>query len=142
LLKLTYYFLSVGRLLRNITDSAPRANTESFAVKEALAAGDMAPEKSLNQLLETNLRQLRDRTGIIVDGYPRNLQQVKYFENKVIYMMAKSQFKSNFNLLPLLYCLVQTTTAYYPAGLLKTSVGPRTYRRYGFLLSPSLGTLS
>ncbi|EDX04314.1 GD22371 [Drosophila simulans] len=74
--------ISVGRLLRNITDSAPRANTESFAVKEALAAGDMAPEKSLNQLLETNLRQLRDRTGIIVDGYPRNLQQVKYFENK------------------------------------------------------------
>ncbi|XP_002036291.2 adenylate kinase isoenzyme 5 isoform X3 [Drosophila sechellia] len=74
--------ISVGRLLRNITDSAPRANTESFAVKEALAAGDNAPEKSLNQLLETNLRQLRDRTGIIVDGYPRNLQQVKYFENK------------------------------------------------------------
>ncbi|KPU74219.1 uncharacterized protein Dana_GF22148, isoform C [Drosophila ananassae] len=74
--------ISVGRLLRNITDSAPRANTESFAVKEALAAGDMAPEKSLNQLLETNLRQLQDRTGIIIDGYPRNLQQVKYFENK------------------------------------------------------------
>nr|XP_043068619.1 adenylate kinase isoenzyme 5 isoform X2 [Drosophila bipectinata] len=74
--------ISVGRLLRNITDSAPRANTESYAVKEALAAGDMAPEKSLNQLLETNLRQLRDRTGIIIDGYPRNLQQVKYFENK------------------------------------------------------------
>ncbi|XP_070139327.1 uncharacterized protein [Drosophila kikkawai] len=74
--------ISVGRLLRNITDSAPRANTESYAVKEALAAGDMAPEKSLNQLLETNLRLLRDRTGIIIDGYPRNLQQVKYFENK------------------------------------------------------------
>ncbi|XP_050741036.1 adenylate kinase isoenzyme 5 isoform X3 [Drosophila biarmipes] len=74
--------ISVGRLLRNITDSAPRANTESFAVKEALAAGDMAPEKSLNQLLDTNLLQLRDRTGIIIDGYPRNLQQVKYFENK------------------------------------------------------------
>ncbi|KAH8293276.1 hypothetical protein KR018_006724, partial [Drosophila ironensis] len=74
--------ISVGRLLRNITDSAPRANTESYAVKEALAAGDMAPEKSLNQLLESNLKQLRDRTGIIIDGYPRNLQQVKYFENK------------------------------------------------------------
>ncbi|EDW76200.2 uncharacterized protein Dwil_GK14788, isoform B [Drosophila willistoni] len=74
--------ISVGRLLRNITDSAPRANTESYAVKEALAAGEMAPEKSLNQLLESNLRQLKDRSGIIIDGYPRNLQQVKYFENK------------------------------------------------------------
>ncbi|XP_030244381.1 adenylate kinase isoenzyme 5 isoform X2 [Drosophila navojoa] len=74
--------ISVGRLLRNITDSAPRANTESYAVKEALAAGEMAPEKSLNQLLDNNIRQLRDKTGIIIDGYPRNLQQVKYFENK------------------------------------------------------------
>ncbi|XP_032597738.1 adenylate kinase isoenzyme 5 [Drosophila grimshawi] len=74
--------ISVGRLLRNITDMAPRANTESYAVKEALAAGEMAPEKSLNQLLDSNIRQLRDKTGIIIDGYPRNLQQVKYFENK------------------------------------------------------------
>lgn len=81
--KIFKIIFSVGRLLRNITDSAPRANTETFAVKEALAAGDMAPEKSLNQLLEINLRQLQDRTGIIIDGYPRNLQQVKYFENKV-----------------------------------------------------------
>ncbi|KAH8273943.1 hypothetical protein KR044_004410, partial [Drosophila immigrans] len=74
--------ISVGRLLRNITDTAPRANTESYAVKEALAAGEMAPEKSLNQLLDNNIRQLRGKTGIIIDGYPRNLQQVKYFENK------------------------------------------------------------
>ncbi|XP_062142666.1 adenylate kinase isoenzyme 5 isoform X1 [Drosophila sulfurigaster albostrigata] len=74
--------ISVGRLLRNITDTAPRANTESYAVKEALAAGEMAPEKTLNQLLDNNIRQLRGKTGIIIDGYPRNLQQVKYFENK------------------------------------------------------------
>ncbi|XP_030561306.1 adenylate kinase isoenzyme 5 isoform X1 [Drosophila novamexicana] len=74
--------ISVGRLLRNITDTAPRANTESYAVKEALAAGEMAPEKSLNQLLDNNIRQLQDKSGIIIDGYPRNLQQVKYFENK------------------------------------------------------------
>ncbi|XP_034474847.1 adenylate kinase isoenzyme 5 isoform X1 [Drosophila innubila] len=74
--------ISVGRILRNITDTAPRANTESYAVKEALAAGEMAPEKSLNQLLDSNIRQLRGKAGIIIDGYPRNLQQVKYFENK------------------------------------------------------------
>lgn len=76
-------YLSVGRLLRNITDTAPRANTDSYSVKEALAAGEMAPEKSLNQMLDNNIRQLQEKTGIIIDGYPRNLQQVKYFENKV-----------------------------------------------------------
>ncbi|XP_075151394.1 uncharacterized protein LOC142225493 isoform X2 [Haematobia irritans] len=73
---------SVGRLLRSITDAAPRANTESYAVKEALAAGEMAPEKAINNILETNLRQHSDKIGVIVDGYPRNLQQVKYFEEK------------------------------------------------------------
>uniref|UniRef100_A0A1I8Q1Y0 Adenylate kinase isoenzyme 5 n=1 Tax=Stomoxys calcitrans TaxID=35570 RepID=A0A1I8Q1Y0_STOCA len=73
---------SVGRLLRSITDAAPRANTESYAVKEALAAGEMAPEKAINTILETNLRQNSDKLGIILDGYPRNMQQVKYFEEK------------------------------------------------------------
>ncbi|XP_061390134.1 adenylate kinase isoenzyme 5 [Musca vetustissima] len=73
---------SVGRLLRSITDAAPRANTESYAVKEALAAGEMAPEKAINSILETNLRQMSDKQGIIIDGFPRNMQQVKYFEDK------------------------------------------------------------
>ncbi|KAM7352482.1 uncharacterized protein ACRADG_004978 isoform 2-T2 [Cochliomyia hominivorax] len=73
---------SVGRLLRSITDSAPRANTESYAVKEALAAGEMAPEKAINLILETNLKQFADKTGFIIDGFPRNMQQVKYFEDK------------------------------------------------------------
>lgn len=76
-------FFSVGRLLRSIIDSAPRANTESYAVKEALAAGEMAPEKAVNLILESNLKQLSDKTGIIIDGFPRNMQQVKYFEDKV-----------------------------------------------------------
>ncbi|XP_019891646.1 adenylate kinase isoenzyme 5 isoform X2 [Musca domestica] len=73
---------SVGRLLRSITDAAPRANTESYAVKEALAAGEMAPEKAINTILETNLRQMSDKQGVIIDGFPRNMQQVKYFEDK------------------------------------------------------------
>ncbi|KAI8119297.1 Adenylate kinase isoenzyme 5 [Lucilia cuprina] len=77
-----FVLYSVGRLLRSITDSAPRANTESYAVKEALAAGEMAPEKAVNIILETNLKQFADKNGIIIDGFPRNMQQVKYFEDK------------------------------------------------------------
>ncbi|XP_067621768.1 uncharacterized protein [Eurosta solidaginis] len=74
--------ISMGRLLRAITDSAPRANTESYTVKEALSAGEMVPEKAINNILEANIRQMLDRNGIIIDGYPRNLDQVKHFENK------------------------------------------------------------
>ncbi|XP_055906163.1 adenylate kinase isoenzyme 5 isoform X2 [Eupeodes corollae] len=74
--------ISIGRILRTITDSAPRANTESYAIKEALTAGEMVPEKNLNALLDVNIRQMSDKKGLIIDGYPRNLQQVSYFENK------------------------------------------------------------
>lgn len=83
----------MGRLLRSITDAAPRANTESYAVKEALAAGEMAPEKAINTILETNLRQMSDKQGVIIDGFPRNMQQVKYFEDKVrLNFLKKSTF--------------------------------------------------
>nr|XP_036232424.1 adenylate kinase isoenzyme 5 isoform X2 [Bactrocera oleae] len=74
--------ISMGRLLRAITDSSPRANTESYTVKEALSAGEMVPEKAINNILDANIRQLMDRKGILIDGFPRNLQQVKHFENK------------------------------------------------------------
>ncbi|XP_017469415.1 PREDICTED: adenylate kinase isoenzyme 5 [Rhagoletis zephyria] len=74
--------ISMGRLLRTITDSAPRANTENYTVKEALSAGEMVPEKAISNILEANIRQMLDRKGILIDGYPRNLQQVKHFENK------------------------------------------------------------
>ncbi|XP_020716407.1 adenylate kinase isoenzyme 5 [Ceratitis capitata] len=74
--------ISMGRLLRAITDSAPRANTENYTVKEALSAGEMVPEKAINNILDANIRQMMDRKGILIDGFPRNLQQVKYFENK------------------------------------------------------------
>lgn len=83
MMEICYTLLSVGRLLRSILDSAPRANTESYAVKESLAAGEMAPEKAINLILESNLKQFSDKTGIIIDGFPRNMQQVKYFEDKV-----------------------------------------------------------
>lgn len=74
---------SIGRLLRNISDSTHRANTENYSIKEALSAGEMVPEKSIESLLETNLNQNRDKKGIIIDGYPRNLHQVRKFEKKV-----------------------------------------------------------
>lgn len=73
----------MGRLLRSITETAPRANTENYAVKEALAAGEMVPEKNINIILESNMNHFADKTGIIIDGYPRNIEQVKYFENRV-----------------------------------------------------------
>ncbi|XP_065080427.1 uncharacterized protein LOC135703233 isoform X2 [Ochlerotatus camptorhynchus] len=73
---------SVGRLLRAIAESDPRVGTDNYAVKEAITAGEMVPKKSLEQLIASQLAQLSDKRGVIVDGYPRDMQQVREFEQK------------------------------------------------------------
>ncbi|CAO1363590.1 unnamed protein product [Diamesa tonsa] len=73
---------SVGRSLRALADSAPKPHTENFKVKEAITAGELVSKDTLEKLIETNLIQLMDRRGIIIDGYPRHMDQVQEFEDK------------------------------------------------------------
>lgn len=40
-------------------------------------------KSSLEKLIDNNLSQLMDKKGIIIDGYPRDMNQVKEFEEKV-----------------------------------------------------------
>lgn len=48
---------------------------------------------TLEKLIETNLMQLMDRRGIIIDGYPRHMDQVQEFEDKVILLLIKEIVK-------------------------------------------------
>uniref|UniRef100_A0A182QP30 Adenylate kinase isoenzyme 5 n=1 Tax=Anopheles farauti TaxID=69004 RepID=A0A182QP30_9DIPT len=73
---------SVGRSLRAVAESGPRVGSENYAVKEAITAGEMVPKKSLDALIQSQLTQLSDRRGIIIDGYPRDMEQVADFEQK------------------------------------------------------------
>lgn len=75
---------SIGRLVRAISDSNPKVNTENFAIKEAITAGEMVQKKTIDKLIENQLRQLSDKAGILIDGYPRDMKQVKDFQDKVI----------------------------------------------------------
>lgn len=74
---------SIGRLLRAIAESDPKPSTEEFDVKEALTSGEMIKNRTLEKLLENQLKQLNDKVGVIIDGYPRYLDQAKYFETRV-----------------------------------------------------------
>lgn len=76
-------YYSVGRIVRTIAESDPKANTENHAIKEAIAAGEMIAKRSLDRLIEEQLVQLADRRGVIIDGLPRDVQQVRDFEEKV-----------------------------------------------------------
>ncbi|XP_052867793.1 adenylate kinase isoenzyme 5 [Anopheles cruzii] len=73
---------SVGRSLRAVAESGPRVGSDNYAIKEAITAGEMVPKKSLNALIESQLGQMADRRGIIIDGYPRDMDQVSEFERK------------------------------------------------------------
>lgn len=43
----------------------------------------MIKNRTLEKLLENQLKQLNDKVGVIIDGYPRYLDQAKYFETRV-----------------------------------------------------------
>lgn len=77
------FYFSVGRLLRALAESDPKPNTENYSVKEAISEGDMVAKNTIEKLFENQILQLRDKKGIIIDGYPRDIEQIRDFEKKV-----------------------------------------------------------
>lgn len=69
--------VSIGGLLRTMASS----NT---IVNDAIVSGEMVPQDIVMQIVEQQIILNRDTDGIIIDGYPRDLNQVQEFENKVI----------------------------------------------------------
>lgn len=43
----------------------------------------MVNKESIEKLLSSNIVQLQNKKGIIIDGYPRDINQVQDFEEKV-----------------------------------------------------------
>lgn len=74
---------SIGRIVRAIAESDPKANTENHKIKNAIAAGEMITKQSIQKILQTHLVNLSEKKGIIIDGYPRDIKQVTEFEEKV-----------------------------------------------------------
>ncbi|CAL7948457.1 unnamed protein product [Xylocopa violacea] len=67
--------VSIGALLRTMASS----NT---IVNEAVVSGEMVPQDIVMQVVEQQIILNRDTDGVIIDGYPRDLNQVLEFENK------------------------------------------------------------
>lgn len=68
--------VSIGGLLRGMAST----NT---TISEAIVAGEMVSQDIVMPLVEQQVLLNRDTDGIIIDGYPRDLNQVQEFENKV-----------------------------------------------------------
>ena len=61
--------ISSGELLRATTDPHIRAELE---------AGELVETRSVEKLVETALRAVRDEQGIVLDGFPRELREAAW----------------------------------------------------------------
>lgn len=66
--------------------------TENFAIKEAIAAGEMVSREILEKLIHSNILQLMNKKGIIIDGYPREMNQILDFQDKVSERRSYNEF--------------------------------------------------
>jgi adenylate kinase family enzyme len=57
--------------------------TENHVIKEAITAGEMVSKESLDKMIHSNLLQLNNKKGIIIDGFPRDMNQILNFQEKV-----------------------------------------------------------
>lgn len=69
--------------MRSLAESEPKPLTENFAIKEAITAGEMVVKESLDKIIHTNIMQLANKKGIIIDGFPRDMSQIRDFYEKV-----------------------------------------------------------
>ena len=74
---------SIGRNLRTLAESEPKPMTENYAIKEAILAGEMAAKASLDKMIHSNVLQLMNKRGIIIDGFPRDMNQIQDFQENV-----------------------------------------------------------
>lgn len=57
--------------------------SSNMTVNDAIVSGEMVPHDIVMQLVEQQILLNRDTDGIVMDGYPRDLNQVQEFESKV-----------------------------------------------------------
>ncbi|XP_018373791.1 PREDICTED: adenylate kinase isoenzyme 5 [Trachymyrmex cornetzi] len=67
--------ISIGELFRTMASS-------NMIVNDAIVSGEMVPHGIVMQLLEQQILLNRDSDGIVMDGYPRDLNQVQEFQTK------------------------------------------------------------
>lgn len=130
--------------MRTIAESDPKANTDNHALKEAISKGEMISKKSIDKLIEQQLQLLSNKKGILIDGYPRDMAQVKDFEDKVSEKTLACDIDHPFSFICVLHhgkILVPSKATHRSVRLFETSARPRTNGRYNFLVSSAIGTV-
>ncbi len=81
--KYKYNHISTGQIFRDLNDN----DEFSKHIKEIIAKGNLVDDETTTKLLKLHLDKT-DKKNILLDGFPRNINQVKlldtFFENYII----------------------------------------------------------
>src|ERR1043166_7044644 len=72
--------LSTGEILRA---EAKRNTPAGFMLRQTLASGALVNDETVCELVGAKLRRERNGNGLILDGFPRNVQQAEFLARLV-----------------------------------------------------------
>jgi len=78
--KLSIPHISTGDVLRMMTNED---SVEARELSKYISDGKMIPSDKMNLLVKTCLQKKEYSAGYILDGYPRNLDQLNYFKENI-----------------------------------------------------------
>ena|SRR3989344_313118 len=85
-------YISTGDIFRQI---AAQATTEGQKIKQIIESGNLVDDQTTAKLLQDRIEKDDCNKGFILDGYPRNLEQVRLIPNlnfdKVLYINVLEQ---------------------------------------------------
>lgn len=76
--------ISLGKLLRAAAEPPdPRHNSETTKIRDCITNGEMVPLDIVMKFVESHMASNINASGIILDGFPRDMAQATEFEAKV-----------------------------------------------------------
>lgn len=75
--KLKVPYISTGDIFRKM---ATKDTQEGRTIRKILASGNLIDDRATSSIVRRRLQEDDTQAGFVVDGYPRNLNQVKIFD--------------------------------------------------------------
>lgn len=60
-----------------------RPGSDAAIARQSIAGGEMVPHSVVNRLIKDKLTKLAGAKGVVIDGYPRDMEQVHSYEATV-----------------------------------------------------------
>ncbi|MBI2039998.1 nucleoside monophosphate kinase [Candidatus Microgenomates bacterium] len=84
-------YISTGDIFRRLRQEN---SEEGRAIKQILDSGELVDDQITAELVKKGLKDIDVQNGFIMDGYPRTLEQIKFFDpgfDKVFYLKLSDE---------------------------------------------------